>query len=398
MDILTLSIELIIFRYFNILSRTIMGKVLIVSSFFYPAFKAGGPVRSLCNLIEIFKQDSLYEFDIFCKDRDLGDSKSYNNINSNSWKNNYKGSSVYYIKPGFISRINFIVKSFAKNYNVIYLNSFFDVKFSLFILSLIKLGILKADKIILAPRGELSFGAMTLKSTKKICYIKFFKCLFGDLNISFHYTSQIELDESKVLFPEVKSILCSNMHEEIPLYSIKDKEVGAVNLLFLSRISPKKNLLLALESLVDVKIGIVNFDIVGEIDDQAYWNKCLKIIPTLHENVIVRFHGPIPREEVKEIFIKTHVFILPTLNENYGHAIVEAAVHSNVLLISQYTPWTDLSFNCNKNDSSMDYYTSSINRILSMDSNDFNEITKNTYSRMKHTLDKKKLEVMNLFD
>ena len=37
-----------------------------------------------------------------------------------------------------------------------------------------------------------------------------------------------------------------------------------------------------------------------------------------------------------------HLFFLPTLNENFGHAIVEAMLNGCIPLISDATPWRNL--------------------------------------------------------
>ena len=41
--------------------------------------------------------------------------------------------------------------------------------------------------------------------------------------------------------------------------------------------------------------------------------------------------------------MNAHLFILPTLGENYGHAIIEALSVGRPVLISDQTPWKNLS-------------------------------------------------------
>ena len=46
--------------------------------------------------------------------------------------------------------------------------------------------------------------------------------------------------------------------------------------------------------------------------------------------------------EVEQTLKNYHLFFLPTLNENFGHAIVEAMLNGCIPLISDATPWRNL--------------------------------------------------------
>ena len=142
-----------------------MKKVLVCCSSFYPAYKSGGPVRSLCNLIDVLGDSVM--FDVLTSDRDMGDPDPFEYIVTNSWDNCYKEARVFYISPWYHSLLS-VSKIFSeKRYDILYLNSFFDFKYSIRFLFLAILGRLKTRNIILAPRGELTLGAMSLKPFKK---------------------------------------------------------------------------------------------------------------------------------------------------------------------------------------------------------------------------------------
>jgi glycosyltransferase involved in cell wall biosynthesis len=53
----------------------------------------------------------------------------------------------------------------------------------------------------------------------------------------------------------------------------------------------------------------------------------------------VRFHGVINSHEFPSLAEKYDYFVLPTLGENYGHAIVESLALGLPILISDQTPW-----------------------------------------------------------
>tara|TARA_R110001592_G_scaffold79795_2_gene238361 strand:- start:7561 stop:8688 length:1128 start_codon:yes stop_codon:yes gene_type:complete len=375
-----------------------MKNILVCCSSFYPAYKSGGPVRSLCNLVD--ELDDSVVLDVISNDRDMGDTESFTNIKVNSWANSYKKANVYYLSPEYHFLFNLKNIFAGKFYEVIYLNSFFDFKFSIRFLLLVILGRLKTKSIILAPRGELTTGAMSLKAFKKKIYLAFFKCIGGNNRVTFHFTSQGEVDEAIGFLGNVKYQLIPNMHETPPQYIEKEKNVGSINILFLSRISPKKNLITILNTLNFLDTGIINFTIAGTIDDKAYWEKCQLLIDLLPQNINVEFLGPLSRNDVREELNKSHLFFLPTLNENYGHAIVEAMVHSNIVMLSNQTPWTDVrnygGFVGDVYD--IDYYSESIKEIIKMNKGDFNFSTRNIYGFCSAILDDNASRIKKMFN
>jgi glycosyltransferase involved in cell wall biosynthesis len=119
------------------------------------------------------------------------------------------------------------------------------------------------------------------------------------------------------------------------------KRAGQLRVVFVSRISPMKNLLSALGMLQGVS-GDVSYDIYGPVEDEEYWSKCKKVINTLPPNVRVKYMGMVEHERVREVFADHDLFLFPTLGENYGHVICEALSAACPVLISDQTPWRDL--------------------------------------------------------
>ncbi|MFC1490934.1 glycosyltransferase [Candidatus Latescibacterota bacterium] len=120
------------------------------------------------------------------------------------------------------------------------------------------------------------------------------------------------------------------------------KTSGSLNIIFLSRITPKKNLDYALNVLQNVK-GSITFDIYGPIyRDKEYWEECKRIIARMPGNVSVSYKGVVNRDEIQSTFSGYHVFFFPTRGENYGHVIMESLSAGCPLLISDQTPWRGL--------------------------------------------------------
>ncbi|MCE2463815.1 MAG: glycosyltransferase, partial [Dehalococcoidia bacterium] len=119
------------------------------------------------------------------------------------------------------------------------------------------------------------------------------------------------------------------------------KEPGALNLVFLSRVSRMKNLAGALRMLYGLE-GKISFDIYGPLEDTAYWAECRKIIRSLPENVAVTYRGAASHEEVGRVMAEHDLFLLPTLGENFGHVIFESLAAGCPVLVSDRTPWRGL--------------------------------------------------------
>ncbi len=78
-----------------------MKKVLIFYDYFYPAYKAGGPIQSIANLCRAFRGE--FEFYIICNNHDAGETKPLPGIKSDSWNNfENKTAKIYYISPSFL--------------------------------------------------------------------------------------------------------------------------------------------------------------------------------------------------------------------------------------------------------------------------------------------------------
>ena len=120
---------------------------------------------------------------------------------------------------------------------------------------------------------------------------------------------------------------------------------GIVRLMFLSRISPKKNLDLALRSLELVRLQKgekIYLEIYGPAEDEAYLDECKIIASRLPSGIEISWNGSIPPEKTAQLYATSHFLFLPTRNENYGHVIVESLQQGCPVIISDQTPWRGL--------------------------------------------------------
>lgn len=314
--------------------------VLIFTKYYLPGYKAGGPIRSISNLVENLSDE--FNFFIVTKDRDSFETRPYDGIESGTWEK-VGAANVYYISPT-VRKLS-IFKSFLKDnkFHIIYLNSFFDFGFSFLPLLILKF-ILRTKKMtILAPRGEFSAGALRLKGGKKRAFLVCFNLMRLQKSVLWQATSKQEIEDIfKIVNVGRERIFFAPNFPSSVSGSVNQAQFnGVLKIIYLSRISPKKNLHYALKILEEVNVK-VQFDIYGLIDDEEYWRQCEHIIKNVPSNISIEYFGPISHERVRETMSNYHLFLLPTKGENYGHVIVEALTSGLPVLISDLTPWKNL--------------------------------------------------------
>lgn len=282
-------------------------KNLLIIGPFPPLYSYGGPTKSIKNIYDIFSTSNL-TFSILSPNFHLNGKKIF-------YHNNLKN--VFFKKNQLI----FLITNFYK-FKVIWLNSFFDKK----LLLLILIRIFYSYKIIVSPRGQLSNEAIkTSNPFLKKLFINLLK-VFRHF-IIFHSTSDHETKCIKNFFKKINVKQISNVFnlEYIP-NNIKEKKF-----VFYSRIHKKKGLDILLETVYKYNIDI-QLDIYGFIEDYGYWKICKNYIDKLSK---VNYKGILEDGDIKKISNKYSFFILPTLNENFGHVIVELLSIGCIPIISK---------------------------------------------------------------
>ncbi|MEH7214276.1 glycosyltransferase [Priestia megaterium] len=368
-------------------------KVLIFSGFYVPSVKGGGPIRSMKNLIDNLSNE--IDFYIVTGDRDLGDSTPFSNVQTDIWTEVGKAK-VYYTESSQLSwnKISNIMDSIE--FDFLYLNSFFSYKHTIIPLILNKIKNKNKNKpTIIAPRGELSNGALKLKSIKKKIYITIAKFLGIYKHITWHATAQTEAMDIKMVFKKTKDIRVANNltsnYKEIVFNKNLTKEVEKLKIVFLSRIHPKKNLKYAIKLLEEIK-GEVSFNIYGPLEDKEYWEECKQTIEILPSNIEVNYKGLIKHESILKIFHENHIFLFPTLGENYGHVISEALIGGCPIIISDQTPWRNLEedkvgWDINLNN--IDKFIDSIQYCTDLDDKTYQKLSLNAFEYGKRVSNSK---------
>ena len=316
--------------------------ILIFIDWYKPGFKAGGPIQSCANLVDHLKDE--FRFSIVTRNTDYGESTPYPNIIPNKWNEFPDGNRIFYLSASKLS-FRSITSFITSEYSSIYLSSFFSWYFSIVPLLYARMNG-KGPKIILGPRGMLGAGALQLKSFKKNMFLSFSKVIGLHNKVIWQASTDYETKEIKALFPNAKVMTAIDLPPRRELAFVhREKKAHVLKLFFLSRIAPKKNLIKVFDYLPKInRLFIVKLDIIGPVEDENYWKQCQEKIEGLnhHSTYTINYVGAVANEELMQKLNEYHFMILPTLNENFGHVILESFAAGCPVIISDQTPWRDL--------------------------------------------------------
>jgi glycosyltransferase involved in cell wall biosynthesis len=228
---------------------------------------------------------------------------------------------------------------------LVYLNSLFDYRFAVLPLIIARMKARRAP-VILAPRGELSAGALALKRQRKRVFTAVFRLLRLHRAVTWHAsTGQEKADIERVFGPSVRTHVAINLRVGvIDRESERDKNPhlphgpAGGSLVFFSRISPKKNVAAAIQAMSLVK-GEAHLSIAGPIEDARYWSRCLGLINNMRDPGLIRYVGSVPADEAVEFLNNYDLFVFPTLGENFGHVVLESLIAGTPVIVGPDTPW-----------------------------------------------------------
>ena len=319
-------------------------KILICTPYYFPYKNFGGGCKTIVN--QVSKTHDLYKYEVFTLDHGPREENYLADQKTIYFKNNLE----VFIKILFLD-----ISTFSK----IQFNSFFS-PFSFFILAALffkKTG----NKIIIFPRGELSYEIEELEFKKKfyIIAMKFF--------LIFKYVLFVATSESerkniisfpffnirirsflREIKPTIKTMIVGDFLDDSE-YSLDTKEYkldkSRIKMVFISILRPKKNLSFALDILKELPKEYF-LDIYGIVEDKTYLNKIKSKINRLELNDRVRLLGEVSSYKVVEVFSNYNAFLFPTKSENFGYVILESLQAGCIPIISNKTPWEPINNKC----------------------------------------------------
>ena len=305
-----------------------MPELSIIIDWFSPAYKAGGPIISVQNIVDHLNDK--FNIKIVCSN--LDHDKTILNETQNRWVNR-KGFQVFYADNNFNSIKKVIDKS-----DVLFINGIYSFQYN-FLPALE----LKGRKII-SVRGMLDPGGLSQKRLKKFLYLQIWKILGLHRKCEYHASTETEKKYiQSVLGTHTKIWVIPNLPRLISYKTPLPKKRNAIILCTVALIGTMKNHLLVLQSLQDCKAE-VEYHIYGPVKEQNYWKLCLAVIASLPANIRVHYHRHITPALVTDAIAKCHVYIQPSKSENFGHSLYDALSSGRPVITSHFTPWNKLEY------------------------------------------------------
>ena len=319
-----------------------MKKIMIFIGSYLPGTKSAGVTTSISNMVKELRDK--YEFYIVTADRDIGDVRPYTSVELEKWVE-YKGSKVFY-SGRYLKSFKVLCDIINSiDVDIYYFNGFYNLRDTARVLLLYKLKFIPKKTLIIAPRGIFSMGEFNTHKIFRKIYEKIFVILKLQKNVYWHATSNNEKNDILRIFPNVEekiSVIENLSGIKINSYRKKlSKKVGTIKIIFISRISEKKNIKYIIDVLKKVT-GNIEFNLYGMIgteEDKRYGKECEQECKKLPNNIKVIYHGEIDHDKISEVYSSHHLFFFPTFGENYGHVIAESLANGCPILLSDTTPW-----------------------------------------------------------
>lgn len=314
--------------------------ILVLMGGFWPGHEATGPNQSLRQ--QCMALSGSFDFRIIARDRAFGAAEAA--APHDRWVD-LGYAQVRYLIVGRTAAAGLTQLVKDTPHDIMAMNGFFDREFTIPALVARRFSAIPRKPCVLSTRGEMAPGALGLKSLQKQAFRHLSRSVGLLRDVWIHTTGPGEAADARrelpfargvVIAPIVRSLVDAP-GEATPQHG----DERPLRLVFVGRITPVKNVAFGLEALRDVKNPVV-YDLYGPIADPAYWQQCQNIIATLPSHIVVQLKGEIKNDEIPAAIAGAGALFLPTLGENFGHAIFEALSCGVPVLISDRTPWRDL--------------------------------------------------------
>jgi glycosyltransferase involved in cell wall biosynthesis len=308
-------------------------KILHITPSYKPAFVYGGPIISIAQLCEaevalgqVVKVSTTLANGVeelrLNKDTIEGVSVSY----YQRWTGDHS-----HFSPGLLRRI-FMQ---APNYDIVHIHSWWN----LVTIPAVFLAWIRGVKPILSPRGMLSPYTLNQSRLKRYFHQIIGKWLLQ--NTILHATSQQELMEALEVVPGWRHFVLPNIIElpEPGQYQAKSSNSDVFQIIFLSRIHPKKGIEFLLAVLAQLEIPF-HVQIIGE-GELEYTSHLKQIAKSYGIDTKLDWLGWKEGAEKFEYLANSDLFVLPSYNENFANVVLESLSVGTPVMISNQVGLSD---------------------------------------------------------
>lgn len=310
-------------------------KVVVFSPYYPPAFRAGGPVKSISRLVRA-STNPLPTL-VVSRNWDLGERVRLRNP-ANTWVNTGE-EDIWAYDRDVTAYVRSLLAAGREKPRLVYVNSLFDPWMTVVpALGWWVAGSRRSD-LVIAARGQLAQGALAKSASRKRALLWLWRRLAAHRRVIVHAATENERDDVQRVLGNVDVVVRpDDVGPLLPALNgpLPQAELRAV---FLGRIVPIKGLLELLESLRHVEHPML-LDIYGPEEDQRYVQLCRRQARQLFGSVQVRFMGPVPNDAVRSVLSQYDVMLNPTRGESFGQVIGESLSVGTPVAVAPVTPWT----------------------------------------------------------
>ena len=194
--------------------------------------------------------------------------------------------------------------------------------------------------LVVSPRGMLGPSALRFSARKKRAFWLLAQGKALRSAACIHATSGLEYDDVRAFGMRNPVAVIPN-GIDVPITAEKpERREGEPNVaLYLGRIHPKKGLdqLFAAWTALAEEIPDWRLDVVGPLDSDYARQQAARF-----GTERVRFVGPLYGAEKHRAYREADLFVMPTLNENFGMTVAEALAQGTPVICTKGAPWGGL--------------------------------------------------------
>lgn len=312
-------------------------KILHIVPTFYPAVYFGGPIYSLLGLCNALARMDDVQLRVLTTDSSGPGLSDRMDVTANPFRRP-EGYEVYYCRKWwgkeFSGELLFKLYPMIRWAEVVHLTS----AYSFSTIPTLLFCLLMRKPVVWSPRGALQRWEGSSRPLLKSLWETACNALLSSERCVLHVTSREEADESRLRVSRARIEIVNN-GVDIPREPERRSRVtgGALRLLFIGRLHPKKgieNLLQALKKM-DEDITLTIFG-TGDADYQAGLQKAAQALGLTGR---VYFAGQVEGDAKLRAFWEADVCIVPSFTENFAMVIAEALAHGVPVIASRGTPW-----------------------------------------------------------
>lgn len=316
-------------------------RVLCVVPTFYPAVYFGGPIYSLFGLCNALARPGDTELRVLTTDS-AGPARRNRLAIQDFPVRRPEGYEIYYCRKGgsreFSGKLLTLLFPMIRWADVVHLTSAYSFSTvpTLFLCRLL------GKPVVWSPRGALQRWEGSTRLVLKKAWELVCNLLLRYKQSVLHVTSGSEAEESGRRITRARIEIIENgvdVPETVPDRAWMPE--GAVRLLFIGRLDPKKgieNLLQAMKQLDDR----VSLTICGA-GDSAYEFSLRGLVGNLSLERRINFAGHVTGDAKSRAFWEADICVIPSYTENFGMVVAEALAHGVPVISSRGTPWERLT-------------------------------------------------------